>query len=94
MTNIIKNTGTWGGAVVDGERSRSHSQWGQQALKRKSLTDAASRNNNLNKLETEQTMRLGKGRHVLPDVRYLHGHIVLIQGTSCAELTISFLLLF
>ena len=84
VTNIIRNTGTWGGAVPDGKVSR----WGQETVKRKSLTDAAFRHANLNKLETEQTMRLGKGRHALPDVQYLHGHIVLIQGTYVLYYTV------
>ena len=57
VTNIIRNTGTWGGAVPDGKISR----WGQETVKRKSLTDAAFRHANFTKLETEQTMRLGKG---------------------------------
>ena len=33
-------------------------------------------------------MRLGKGRHALPDVQYLHGHIVLIQGTYVLYYTV------
>ena len=80
VTNIVRNTGTWGGTVADGERSRSSSNWGQDLIRKKNATDAAARKN-LNKLESDSTLRAVKGRHVLPPLHMLSDHIVLIQGT-------------
>ena len=89
VTNIVRNTGTWGGTVADGERSRGNSNWGQDLMKKKNASDAAARKNdhdNLNKLESESLVRVVKGRHVLPPLHVLNDHIVLVQGTYSAVL--------
>jgi hypothetical protein len=86
VTNIVRNTGTWGGTVADWERSRSNSNWGQDFMRKKNASDAAARKNDQDKLESESLVRVEKGRHVLPPLHMLSDHIVLVQGTYCAVL--------
>jgi hypothetical protein len=97
VTNIVRNTGTWGGTVADGERSRSSSNWGQDLMRKKNASDAAARKSDqdkLNKLESESLVRMMNGRHVLPPMHMLSDHIVLVQGTYCAVLWRTVLTLF